>query len=181
LELTWGVVVQGAALPLQASGAVLGLRDRIYVRVVNTSRDTLYVHLFDVGTRRKVARLSGEALFGVEVRGHEGHTFGATPGGALTGFGLAWPDGVPREPPRPEELYVIAARRGVNLGALETEQAIAAVATRGGPVGQARAVGTRDASALRTDGYLARRIELTLRPVDAALASADAAVAGPRD
>src|SRR5262249_37737427 len=49
LEISWGVVDNGQQRTMPDHGASLGLGDRIYVKVKNTSGELRYIHIFNVG------------------------------------------------------------------------------------------------------------------------------------
>lgn len=118
----WGTVEGGKPVVQPEQGAMLSLGDTVYVRVENRSDRDVHVHLFNVGVRGKVTRLSGS--LGELVLAGKNITFGAVPGAGLTGFRLDWPEGLPVDTPRRDEIVVVATSRAADLGALETVQAI---------------------------------------------------------
>lgn len=121
-ELDWGRVVGGAPQPLPETGAMLFVGDRIYVRVRNRSRSTLYVNVLDIGLAGRVELLTrevGPSGFEVEPDGPE-FILGFREPVGWTGLGpLSWPDEVPKDGlPRPESLVVIITDRPQDLRAL---------------------------------------------------------------
>jgi hypothetical protein len=176
----WGTVDAGAGVVQPAHGALLGLDDTIYVRVDNQGDREVFIHLFNVGVRGKITRLSTSTTLGAPVRSGASVTFGAVDGRGLVGFSLRWPDGLPTDTPRRDEILVVATSRPVDLGVLETAQAIAGPAvTRGDDglrqlLGQLHRGGTRaaDRSAL-TQGFALVRRSFQLHPAHGRIAAGE--------
>jgi tetratricopeptide (TPR) repeat protein len=120
-QLRWGVIAGGATQPLPATGAVVGLDDRIFLTLDNRGPDPIFVHLLDVGLAGKLTRLT-LAGSGVRLGPGESYTLGKTPAGELVGLRLAWPQHVERDRLRVEELYAIATDQPTALHMLETDQ-----------------------------------------------------------
>jgi hypothetical protein len=87
-----------------ATGAVVGLDDRIFLTLDNRGPDPTFVHVLDVGLAGKLTRLT-LAESGVRLGPGESCTLGKTPAGELVGLRLAWPKHVERDRLRVEELY----------------------------------------------------------------------------
>lgn len=61
-DVSWGVVADGQPVAQPSAGTMVGLRDGVYVRIANRGTAPIYAHLFDVGLRGRVKRLTGDAL-----------------------------------------------------------------------------------------------------------------------
>ncbi|TMQ11796.1 MAG: hypothetical protein E6J91_21980, partial [Deltaproteobacteria bacterium] len=61
LDISWGVVQSGQEQPMPDHGASLGLHDRIYVKVKNTTGDPRYIHIFNVGVRARARSAQRQA------------------------------------------------------------------------------------------------------------------------
>ena len=128
-ELDWGRVVGGSPTPLQTSGAILFVGDRIFVRVRNKSSSTLYVSLFNIGLTGNITLLNRNlAPSGVELL-PEGAPFSLGYRESLGWKGIGpiyWPENVPNDGlPRAESLVVIIADRPQDLRALESPDMVA--------------------------------------------------------
>jgi hypothetical protein len=174
----WGTVDSGKRVPQPERGALLGLGDRVYVRIDNESDRDVFVHVFNVGVRGKITRLSTSAALGVRVASGQGTTFGAVDGQGLVGFGLRWPDGLPTDSPRRDELLVVATSRPVDLGVLETEQRLTRSAVGKGAdhlrqlLTQLHRGGTRDADPFTLpDGFVLVLRSFQLHPSPGRIAS----------
>jgi len=180
-NVTWGVVIDGAPRPQPPHGTVLGLRDRIYLRVENGSQQRVYVHIFNIGVRGKVTLLTGAAPSGVRLEGGATYTLGAVDGRGLVGQPLGWPAGLAPDLARRDELLVIATTQPVDLGVLETKQRVPpdTVERNGAPLrlllAQMQSGGTRDVGGLGgdVDGYVAVSRSFLLAPVEARLTGGD--------
>jgi hypothetical protein len=102
---------------------MLPVGDRIFVRVRNKSRSTLYVSVFDIGLAGRIALLTKWTPSGFELQ-PEGVPFTL---GYREPFGwkglkpLFWPPEVPKDgQPRPESFVVILSDRPQDLRALES-------------------------------------------------------------
>lgn len=177
--LSWGVVERGVAHPQPASGALLGLGDRIYVRLDNRSPDTtVYAHVFNVGLRDEVVRLSASAVLGIPLRPGDSYTLGEVAGQGLVGLRLSWSAALGRDAPRADRLYAIATTTPTDLGALETAQRVVQTVTAKGGSPLAR-LGARSFGIARSaddDGFVAARADFLLQPTPLALASPSFAV-----
>jgi hypothetical protein len=176
LRVTWGTVKDGHPSEQPDHGALVGLGDRIYVRIENRGPDALHVHVFNVGTQGKVTRLTDFATLGVPVPAKLGYTLGAVDGVGLTGHGLVWPKGLPRDTPRRDEIVVIATIQPVDLAALETDHRLVRGA-RGeaglrGLIEQVRRGGLRSAAPPGpSDGFVVVRRSFELAPTPGRIAS----------
>ena len=123
IEIAWGVVAAGDQRAMPDHGAVLGLGDRIYLRVANTGAALRYVHVCNVGVRGTVTLLTKQrAPAGVALSSGESVTLGEHHG-RLVGLPLAWPTGLSLEgPPRLDEVFVFVMAQPVSLRALETDE-----------------------------------------------------------
>lgn len=173
LTIQLGAVDDGELRVLPDRGASLGLGDRIGVRVQSRAMRQLYAHVFNVGVRGTVTRLTPFAPAGVPLApGAEfvlGRNFATS---ALDGLRLFWPEGLPSESfPRIDEIIVIVTSEPSDLGGLETQAFIA----RGrGPGNRLAALleqlqtgerQTRDAGGLAvTENYLVKRLSYFLHP-----------------
>lgn len=122
-ELEWGRVVDGVPRPLEMSGGLLHVGERIFVRVRNTSSSTLYVSVFDIGLAGKITLLTRNyAPSGVELQPGGELPLGYREPGGWKGLGpLSWPKEVPKDArPRPESLVVVVSDRPQDLRALES-------------------------------------------------------------
>lgn len=121
LEVEWGTV-HGEVRSAQQDGAALHEGDRIYIRIRNRSTGPRYAHVFNVGLRGTISRLSHVYPNGIVIGPNE-----ITHVGPLnepkTTFRLTWPHGVPRDAPAIDRLVVIATTRPTDLGELETPKA----------------------------------------------------------
>jgi hypothetical protein len=133
VEIEWGTVEAGRLRPMPATGGQLALGDRIYVQIRNTSHRRLFAHVLNIGLRHRVSMLTAEAPSGVLIDpGQPGHIVaeGVDPG-SVRGLELVWPDGLPRDVARIDELIVIITTTRTNLQALETHDAPAPSSARG--------------------------------------------------
>jgi hypothetical protein len=174
--VSWGVVVGGQAHPLPDTGALIGLRDRIYVRIENRSKQTVYAHVFNVGLRGTVRRLTTSAIHGVPLMPSESYTLGEVEGFGLAGLILRWPGDLPRLEPRLDQIFVVATALPMDLGLLESAQEVArrGVAARGGTALQRRFTqlhrgGARAISPTDDEGFAIARRAFYVSPADAAL------------
>lgn len=158
LAVEWGVVKDGAMRRMPERGAVLGLRDRVYVRVVSAAKRPLYVHVFNIGIA-DVVRMMTQNLAAAGVPLHEARSemvLGRCSDGTLSGLPLYWPSTVPRAVPRVEELVVLVTTMPANLQRLETED---------------QHGGRRSVYGLaELDGYFAKRLSWILYPGDVEMA-----------
>ncbi len=126
--VTWGLVVDEAPVELPQSGATLFEGDRIFVRLRNTSPETLYFFVFSVGAAGRINRITNDPS-GLALKGGEEWVVGFRPEAGLTaGLKVSWPEDIPRTGPRPATLTVMVTSQQQDLSALEQE----GVVTRGG-------------------------------------------------
>jgi hypothetical protein len=170
VAVDWGTVVDGAPIAQPAHGALLGLGDRIFVRIENRGPAPVHAHVFNIGTGGKLSRLTSFATLGVPLPSGHGYTLGAVDGVGVVGLGLTWPRGLPRDTPRRDEIVVIATSQPVDLGGLETDHRGRGGGTRGdsGPravLEQVRRGGVRGlAPTTAADGFLVARRSFELAP-----------------
>lgn len=186
VEIELGAVVRGEMQKMPRRGGSLALRDRLYVRIRNTSRQqrTLYAHVFNVGLRGKITLLTHAQPGGAPLAcGGRAFVLGEQSDGALPGLTLSWPAGMPRETfPRIDEIVVILTAGQTNLRSLETvEHAVGQRGLGGSKLqdllaqihdGKARSLRGEDP----IDGYLMERLTYFLHPRDAAMADIPFAV-----
>lgn len=189
IEVEWGCVDGGAAVPLPLSGEVLPVGAKIYVKVRNRRPGKrIYVSLFDIGVAHRIAllSLSEPSGIGLDEERHE-YVYGRREG-RLQGSALGWSKDLPPldQELRPETLVLIVTERPQDLRALETQglEHLRGAEQKGDAsplqrlVAQLQRGGTRDAAAegAGDEAYLVRRIHFQLSPRPAEVAT-DAAVA----
>jgi hypothetical protein len=164
------------AAPLPDSGAAIGLRDRIYVKVATKAQRRLYVHVFNVGVRGKVTLLSNFAPSGVALdSGDPAFVLGRGADGVLTGLGLHWPKGMTKETfPRVDEYLVIVTTAKIGLQCLETRDVLPIERNKGTRLedllSQLHDGLSRDSGASGdVDGFYIKRLSFVLHPRDGAL------------
>lgn len=166
------VAEDGKPRKLPDHGASLGLGDRICVRVQSRTQRRLYVHVFNVGVRGKVTLLSGFAARGISLDKGDEYILGADDAtGALAGYRLFWPEGLPMTFPRTDEIFVIVTTAAASLAGLETTELIARSAKRAPGthlqelLTQLQDGLTRDAGgATPLDAFLIKRLSYFLYP-----------------
>ncbi|HEX4419738.1 MAG TPA: caspase family protein [Kofleriaceae bacterium] len=173
LELEWGTVENGVMRRMPDHGGVLTLRDRIYAKVTSKAQRSLYVHVFNIGLRGKIALLTSFAPAGVHVNSAQPEfVFGRRPDGALLGGGLSWPAGLVRDLPRIDELIVIVTSTAMSLRSLEAREHPMATRSAGSKLdallGQLQDGLTRDADPFSpVEGFLMKRFSFVLHAQDA--------------
>ncbi len=120
LDIEWGRVLAGRALPLPSAGACLHAGERLYVRLHNRGHSRIYVSVFDVGVGGCITLLNTSQPSGLLLGPGRGETLGIRPDGTLVGLELDWPAAVPPMGERPESLVVIASDAPVDLRQFET-------------------------------------------------------------
>src|SRR5262249_22905392 len=121
LAIDWGVVEGGRMRKLDDHGSSLGLGDRIYCRVKNTTKRRLHIHIFNIGLRSTVTLLSSYAPSGIDLGPGDDMLLGEGFDGTLVGLELGWPSGLPRTTfPRVDTLLVIATVKPANLAGLQS-------------------------------------------------------------
>lgn len=166
------VAQDGAFRPLAEHGEPLGLRDRIAVRIVNRGDARLFAHVFNVGLRRRIARLSAHAALGIELPTGEPQYVGTSAAGQLTGFNFRWPDGLPRDRARLDTVLVVLMAEPADLSVLERGEHLAA--SRGKPPALEDVLGpvagaTMRGPSLAPGAFALCWRELPLFPIDATL------------
>lgn len=118
-EVDWGLAEAGKRRPLPKIGAVLTAGDSVYVRLHNSSSQTLYFAVFDIGLVNKVSLLTRSQPSGVEIEANGDYILGYRELKGLTGLSLEWPVVAPQDGPRLESLVVIIMNRPQNLHSFE--------------------------------------------------------------
>jgi hypothetical protein len=86
-----GLVVAGVAHALPATGAVVGLDDRIFVQIDNRSLATAYIHLFDIGLRGRIQHLN-HPVTGIRLEPGKSYIAGVPARSRAAGVGSRlWP------------------------------------------------------------------------------------------
>ncbi len=118
--IEWGLVESGRAHRRPNQGATVPVGSRVFVRVRNPGRSTIYVSVFDIGIAGAVTLLSVSEPAGIELRTEERYTLGTGRTGELVGLGpVSWPAQLPYEGPRTETLLIIATDAPQDLRSLE--------------------------------------------------------------
>lgn len=151
IELSWGVVEDGQLRELVHTGETVHCGERIAIRITSRGAGHRWVSVFDVGLAGKITLLNGRvAAEGIVLENDEPWLFGRDKAGNLTGSELTWPEGLPRNEPRPESLVVIVMDRACDLRPLETaglragEEAKGMVSNLRRILDQMTTAGTRD-------------------------------------
>jgi hypothetical protein len=122
IEVEFGLVNGGDAVPLPTSGAVLYVGQRIYLRVRNNGDERIYVSLVDIGVSSQVTILDTASPGGEAVDPGAEYTFGWNDfKGVLQGSKVTWPAGLVRATPRPETVIVLATSQPQNIRGLEQQ------------------------------------------------------------
>jgi hypothetical protein len=116
--VTLGVAVDGLVVPLADHGDYVGLGDRIALRIETDSDRTLYAHVFNVGIRARVTRMTSAPSGHRFAKGADLLLGGAIANDKLLGWRLRWPDRFPRDRARIDRLLVIVTLVPVDLSAL---------------------------------------------------------------
>lgn len=191
VEIELGTVEGGEPRPMPHGGGALALGDRIYVRLRNATAGSggakrrLHAHVLNVGLSHRVSLLTSEAPSGIVLDpGAPAYVLaeGVEPG-RLQGLELTWPDGLPRDTARLDELYVVISTERTNLQGLETQDAVGRARMGGQSSIAARLAQladgqTRDAGRRRpaNDDFLVRRLSYLLHPRRGPIAGLDFAV-----
>lgn len=107
--------IVGQSTPLPAHGATVHLDDRLCVSVTSATHRRLFAHVLGIGLRGEVTLLSRH----VSTRLEPGAP-GFVPDEVLVEFTPVWPDDLPRQYPRPDEIVIVIAIEHTDLGGLET-------------------------------------------------------------
>jgi hypothetical protein len=124
LEVEWGTVHGGARVSRPAHRAAVSEGDRIYVALRNRASEPRFAHVFNIGVRGRITRLSAVAESGIRLgpRGGGQHEALVGPrGDPAAGFEMCWPAGVPRDAPAIDRLVVLATAAPADLRGLETD------------------------------------------------------------
>ncbi|TMQ21054.1 MAG: caspase family protein [Deltaproteobacteria bacterium] len=181
LDISWGVVQSGQEQPMPDHGASLGLHDRIYVKVKNTTGDPRYIHIFNVGVRGKVTLLTRNlAPAGFKLDSNIRELVLGQRNAKLAGLPLGWPMGLPETFPRIDSLFVFVTTTPVGLHPLETQDYVVRGGRRGPGSklqdllaqvqdGLPRAV-TREIGEEPLEGFFVQHLSYQLHPRKAAIA-----------
>jgi len=158
VDVEWGVVEAGHMQRKPDRGCMLGLRARVYVKVVSRAQRPLFAHVFNIDPRGTVKLLTQNlAAAGVPLHQERSElVLGRSDHGTPEGLTLEWPVDLPREHPRIEELVVIVTAMPASLRWLEHQGQLGA---RDGP----------DPIMTVLDGFLVRRLSWVLVPQDVAM------------
>ncbi|GAA0216903.1 hypothetical protein GCM10010492_13410 [Saccharothrix mutabilis subsp. mutabilis] len=164
-------VVDGEAVPMPRSGAVVHSGESICVEVRNEGAQTVYVSLLDIGVSQKISVLNPSAPSGVRLDAGRSYTFGGNDyTGALAGLAVSWPSSVPAGEPRPETIVVLVSAEPTDTRVLEQS------GVRGGGLsrlerhlGQLGAAGVRETApeAARPVRFAVHTIDFDLVPTPA--------------
>lgn len=122
VTVEWGRVTDAGAEPLRSGGAVLHEGERVYVRVRNEGRQSVYVSLVDIGVSARIALLTNFSPSGVRLSPGEEYVLGFDDlDGRLVGVPLIWPTGVPRSGSRLETILAIVTSAPQDVGLLQQE------------------------------------------------------------
>ncbi len=194
VDIRWGIVVDGEALPLALSGEHLFVGDEIFIELTNRGPERLYVAVYDIGVGGKIGLINGnDYRSGIEL-GPAQHQAGAqrhkaaserivipfARDGKTRGLPTTWPKNVPQDGGRSEHLLIILAKRAQEFGALQqagvrsvlekaemVETSALTRKLRDVQTARARDVGdleTADAESAPEASYAVRRIDFTFHP-----------------
>lgn len=161
-------VVKEERLRPLPSHAELGLANRFYVRLENRSYRPLFIHVFSVDMCGAIGVLTEFARTGMLLEcGAPAAVLGQRADGAFVGIDLSWPEALPADGPRFEEVIVIATTSRTNLTGFAAARPMA-LRSHGGKL-QTLLAQLRDGllRGVRTDserdGYLVKRLSYLLR------------------
>jgi hypothetical protein len=121
MDITWGRVQGDEEHTLPLQGAVVHVGESVFIRVVNRGTLRVWVSLFDVGLAGSLTLLNRSlAPLGVELAPNEDYIFGMKDG-KVQGQSLSWPEGLPKEQPRPESIVLLVMDREQDLRPLQQE------------------------------------------------------------
>ncbi|WP_117212328.1 caspase family protein [Allorhizocola rhizosphaerae] len=122
VDVEFGLVREGQEEPLETSGSILYLNQRVYVRIRNRGSERVFVSLLNIGVSAKVTLLNKISPGGVPLDPGQEYTFGASGfKRVMQGSPLVWPQGLLRSQPRPETIVVLVMTEQQDLSALEGE------------------------------------------------------------
>ncbi|XVV04477.1 caspase family protein [Actinosynnema sp. CA-248983] len=120
VSITFARVVDGVAVPLPRSGAVVHSGQSICVEVRNDGTETVYVSLLDIGVSNQISVLNPNSPSGVRLDAGRSYTFGGNDyTGTMTGLAVSWPPSVPAAEPRPETIVVLVSADPTDTRVLE--------------------------------------------------------------
>ncbi|MEJ7596578.1 MAG: hypothetical protein WKG01_01605 [Kofleriaceae bacterium] len=117
-----GVVSERAGFRQIRDGDPLGLRDRIAIRLHNTSTRSLWASVFNVGLRRTIARID-RTTTGIKLAAGDVYLLSSDETNQLVGLALGWPDGLPQDQPRIDTIMTIVTAQPADLSVLESSSA----------------------------------------------------------
>lgn len=165
----------GVESPL-TGGEHLFVGDALVVRATNTTSANRYVSVLDIGLTGAIEPMTAAQPSGATVAPNETLVVGADAAGVVQGVTLFWPEGLPKDGPRPETMITLIADAPID-GLSRLAQA--GVKTRGlSPAGAGRSTIERlidDLSVGRRDGrppdapakptrYRVHRLDFLLHP-----------------
>jgi len=115
----------GAFQPMARHGEAMGLHDSVVMKLENTTGAPLYANVFHIGLQRRIGLLSDAWTSGVPLLPDQPVYVGDTTSGELRGFGLSWPDGLPRDRPRRGTVMAMITTEPADLRALESHSHLA--------------------------------------------------------
>jgi len=119
VEVEWGTDQKGVRTE-QLDGADIDEGEQVYIRIHNRSDHVRYAHVFNLGPRGTISRLSDLCPTGILMGAGETHPVGAIDEAT---FEATWPEGVQRDVTLIDELVVIVTTAPADLGVLETSAA----------------------------------------------------------
>ena len=146
---------------LRDHGEALGLRDRIALRLSNTGTTSVRVNVFNIGLRRRIARLTRD-VSGLALLPAETCYVSNEVEGPLQGFELSWPPGLLPDQPRLDTMMVVVMPRPADLTLLVSSEHLGA--TRG-DIARGVAHGVDAAP----EAFAIRWLDYALYPIDASL------------
>lgn len=120
IEVEWGLVADGRALPPPEPGRRLLPGECVYVTVHNRDYVPVYVSMLDIGLSGRISRLMRGTPSGKMLPAHHSYTFGRNEAQqVLAGAPLSWPDGLDPRYARTETIVVVVHSTWLNLAVLE--------------------------------------------------------------
>jgi len=168
LVVEWGLVEHGKAVPMPPAGGVICEQDGLYIRVQNQSTKSLYVSILDVGLAEGVDVFSRPETSGVLLSPGKALVMHRDRlSGVLQPIPFTWPEYVPRDGLRSEELIVFATTTPCDLSTLSREGMRSAGGNRlARLLSQSRSSPTRGALRRRSgdDGFVVKRMAFEASP-----------------
>ncbi|MEJ2855903.1 MULTISPECIES: caspase family protein [unclassified Saccharothrix] len=120
VSIKFARVIDGTAVPLPRSGAVVHSGQSICIEVRNQGTTTIYVSLLDIGVSHQISVLNPSAPSGVRLDAGSSYTFGGHDHtGRLAGLAVSWPHTVPARDPRPETIVALVSAEPTDTRVLE--------------------------------------------------------------